>query len=305
MHHTGLIPGNITQPPVTLEVSPRLNSSLSNQRPIDGRVTEVRREARREVTVAGCRLETCRFGPRSAPVRIVLLHEGLGSVALWRDFPARLAAQLDEPVLAYSRAGYGQSSLPDGPREARFMHHEAQVVLPALLQAFDIARPILIGHSDGASIALIHAGSMAPAALADAPPPAGVAVLAPHLFVEPVTLGEIARVRDGFEASGLGPRLARYHRDPARTFHSWADAWLSDAFRQWNIEAEVAAIACPLLAIQGEDDQYGSALQIERLLQLRPHAKALMLPGCRHSPHAEQPAVVLAALAGFVAGLGR
>ena len=235
----------------------------------------------------------------------MLLHEGLGSVALWRDFPARLAAQLDEPVLAYSRAGYGQSSLPDGPRDARFMHHEAQVVLPALLQAFDIAQPILVGHSDGASIALIHAGTRAPVAPADAARPAGVAVLAPHLFVEPVTVDEIARVRDGFEASGLGPRLARYHRDPASTFHSWADAWLSDAFRSWNIEAEVAAIACPLLAIQGEDDQYGSALQIERLVQLRPHAKALMLPGCRHSPHAEQPAVVLAALTGFVAGLGR
>jgi pimeloyl-ACP methyl ester carboxylesterase len=260
-------------------------------------------EVRREVVVDGNRLETCRFGRQTGPLRVVLLHEGLGSVALWRDFPARLAAQLDEPVLAYSRAGYGQSTLPEGPREPRFMHHEAQAVLPALLQAFDIAQPILIGHSDGASIALIHAGSPPAALPPGAVRPAGVAVLAPHLFVEEVTVGEIARVRDGFEASGLGPRLARYHRDPAATFHGWAAAWLSDEFRQWNIEAEVAAIACPLLAIQGEDDQYGTALQIERLVKLNPRAKALMLPACRHSPHAEQPAVVLAALTGFIAGL--
>ena len=115
---------------------------------------------------------------------------------------------------------------------------------------------------------------------------------------------EIAKVRDEFEASGLGRRLARYHRDPAATFDSWADVWLSDAFLQWNIEAEVAAIDCPLLAIQGEDDQYGTPQQIERLLRLSPHAKAMMLPDCRHSPHAEQPDVVLAALTGFVAGSG-
>jgi pimeloyl-ACP methyl ester carboxylesterase len=258
---------------------------------------------RRDMEVAGQRLETCRFGKHVGPLRVVLLHEGLGSVALWRDFPARLAAQLDEPVLAYSRAGYGQSPLPAAPRDADFMHHEAQVVLPALLQAFGIAKPILIGHSDGASIALIHAGAARAASRPDAGRPAGVAVLAPHLFVEPVTVQEIAKVRDAFEASGLGPRLARYHRDPAATFHSWANAWLSDAFRQWNIETEVAAIDCPLLAIQGEEDQYGTPLQIERLVQLSPQAKALMLPGCRHSPHAEQPAVVLAALTGFVAGL--
>ena len=261
-------------------------------------------EVRREVVVAGSRLETCRFGAETGPLRIVLLHEGLGSVAMWRDFPARLAAQLDEPVLAYSRAGYGQSSLPEGPRDPRFMHREAQVVLPALLQAFDVSQPILVGHSDGASIALIHAGSPPAALPAGAVRPAGVAVLAPHLFVEAVTVAEIARIREGFEASGLGPRLARYHRDPAATFHGWAAAWLSDDFRQWNIESEVAAIACPLLAIQGEDDQYGTALQIDRLVKHNARARALLLPACRHSPHAEQPSIVLAALTGFVAGLG-
>ncbi len=254
--------------------------------------------------MAGYRLETCRFGTQARRLRVVLLHEGLGSVALWRDFPARLAARLDEPVLAYSRVGYGQSASPQEPRDVDFMHHEARVVLPALLQAFDIRNPILIGHSDGASIALILAGSTQAPSLANSRP-AGVAVLAPHLFVEPVTVHEIAKVRDDFEASGLGERLARYHRDPAATFRSWADVWLSQAFLQWNIEAEVAAIGCPLLAIQGEDDQYGTPHQIQRLVQLSSQAKALMLPDCRHSPHAEQPDVVLAALTGFVAGLTR
>jgi len=249
--------------------------------------------------VAGHRLETCRYGDSGKALRVVLLHEGLGSVAAWRDFPALLARQLDEPVLVYSRVGYGQSSPLSAPRDAGFMHHEAQVMLPALLRALQVEQPILVGHSDGASIALIHAGTI------DGLRPRGVAVLAPHLFVEPVTVREIAMVRNGFEASGLGRRLARHHRDPEATFRGWADAWLSDEFRNWNIEAEVAAIDCPLLAIQGEDDQYGTSLQIERLTGLSPQAKALMLPGCRHSPHQEQPAVVLAALTAFVAGLAR
>jgi pimeloyl-ACP methyl ester carboxylesterase len=264
---------------------------------------------RRELAVAGDRLEILRCGPSDKPLRVVLLHEGLGSVAAWRDFPDRLAGRIGEPVLAYSRAGYGQSTHPTAPRDAGFMHHEARVVLPALLHALAIERPILVGHSDGASIALIHAGTFcgngAPDDAAQATAPLGVAVMAPHLFVEEVTLSEIGKVSGSFDGSGLGHRLARYHRDPAATFRSWADAWLSAPFRRWNIEAEVAAIGCPLLAIQGEQDQYGTARQIERLAELAPHAKALMLADCRHSPHQEQPGAVLAALTGFVAGLPR
>lgn len=253
------------------------------------------------VQAAGYRLETRRFGASPAPLRVVLLHEGLGSVAAWRDFPVRLAEHLGESVLAYSRPGYGWSDDPPYPREADFMHREALEVLPALLRSVGIERPVLVGHSDGASIALIHAGSFAPGTPGAA---AGVAVLAPHLFVEPVTVEEIAKVSAAFESSGLGPRLARYHRDPAATFHGWADAWLSPAFRQWRIEDEVARIRCPLLALQGRQDQYGSDEQIHRLLRLHPGARGLLLDDCRHSPHQEQPAAVLAALTGFVAGLG-
>ena len=244
------------------------------------------------------------------PLRVVLLHEGLGSVAAWGDFPARLAQRIGEPVLAYSRPGYGQSSMFTGTRGTDFMHREAQVVLPALLQAFGIRQPVLIGHSDGASIALIYAGCCGRTARPDAPgaptpaaPPLGVAVMAPHLFVEDVTVAEIARISSGFEAGGLAERLSRYHRDPTATFRSWADAWLSPEFRPWNIESEAAGISCPLLAIQGEDDPYGTARQIGCIAELHPQAKTSMLPDCRHSPHLDQPDVVLAALTAFLAGL--
>ncbi len=262
----------------------------------------------RDLVVAGCRLETCRFGSGDRPLRVVLLHEGLGSVAAWRDFPARLAQLLDEPVMAYSRAGYGQSEAVAAARDPEFMHHEARVVLPALLQALGIGRPILVGHSDGASIALINAGRLADFAPgagrgAAAPQPLGIAVMAPHLFVEQITVDEIAKVAAGFDASGLAQRLSRYHRDPVASFRSWADVWLSEPFLQWNIEACVAAIRCPILAIQGQDDQYGTRLQVDRLARLAPQSEVLMLADCRHSPHQEQPAAVLSALAEFVGDL--
>ena len=161
---------------------------------------------------------------------------------------------------------------------------------------------MLVGHSDGASIALIHAGTFGPETDGAA---AGVAVLAPHLFVEEITVDEIAKVSNAFEPSGLAARLARYHRDPVGTFHGWADAWLSPAFRDWNIEDAVARIRCPLLAIQGRQDQYGTEEQIGRLLRLQPRARALLLEDCRHVPQQEQPLAVLAALTGFLAGLAR
>ena len=188
------------------------------------------------------------------------------------------------------------------------MHTEGQIVLPMLLGAFAIDRPILIGHSEGASIALIHAGTFNGTPIPECGDvsilePLGVAVMAPHLFVERATVSEIARVNADFGTSGLSARLARHHRDPSSTFRNWADLWLSTEFQDWNIENQVATIRCPLLAIQGQDDQYGSALQIDRLANLCPHAKTLLLPDCRHSPHRDQPAAVLAALTGFIAGL--
>jgi len=285
-----------------------MNPASGSEHLLDPHATSDVARERRDIEVDGHRLETCRFGAPDEALRVVLLHEGLGSVAAWKDFPALLAARIGEPVLAYSRVGYGQSSPPPrAPRDVRFMHHEALAVLPALLQAFAVQQPILVGHSDGASIALIHAGTVAHSARAvDCHRTAatlGVAVLAPHLFVEPVTVEEIATVHRDFDAGDLASRLSRYHRDPAATFHSWAQIWLSAPFLDWNIEAEVAAIKCPLLAIQGREDQYGTALQIERISALSPQTEAMMLPHCRHSPHQEQPETVLAALTGFIARL--
>jgi pimeloyl-ACP methyl ester carboxylesterase len=289
-----LVEGNITQPARNLEVPKPSQPDTRNPSAIEAHP--------RFVEAAGYRLETCCYGSPDAPLRIVLLHEGLGSVAAWRDFPVRLAEQLGEPVLAYSRPGYGQSDAPRYPRSSEFMHHEAREVLPSLLGTLGIAHPVLVGHSDGASIALIHAGTFGPETDGAA---AGVAVLAPHLFVEEITVDEIAKVSNAFEPSALAARLARYHRDPVGTFHGWAHAWLSPAFRDWNIEDAVARIRCPLLAIQGRQDQYGTEEQIRRLLRLQPSARALLLEDCRHVPHQEQPLAVLAALTGFLAGLTR
>jgi pimeloyl-ACP methyl ester carboxylesterase len=261
------------------------------------------------VEVAGeeLQLEIRRFGPPDVLPRIVLLHQGLGSVAAWKTFPSVLADQLCEPVLAYSRPGHGESSVTGRGRDANFMHHEATVVLPALLEALRIEKPLLIGHSEGASIALIYAS--AASALVQQPlnlpsrPVLGVAAIAPHLFVERSTVEEIRRLKMSLVDNGLLRRLARYHKDAKIPFKNWSDIWTEEEFRHWSIESEVATVSAPLLAIQGVDDQFGTVRQIERLVQLRPHTKALMLPACRHNPHEEQPAVVLAALTGFVAGL--
>jgi pimeloyl-ACP methyl ester carboxylesterase len=222
----------------------------------------------------------------------VLLHEGLGCAGLWRDFPARLHSACGLPVVAYSRAGYGRSDVVSTPREAGFMHREAIEVLPAVLGALGLERPLLVGHSDGASIALIHAGRF-PRAVA------GVVAMAPHLFVEPVCLEAIAAIRARFPDSELPQRMARWHADAARTFYGWADVWLSAPFRDWNIEAEVAASRCPVLAIQGTDDEYGTLEQVRRIERLRPGTELLVLEGCRHSPHLDRPDAVLSAVAGF------
>jgi len=231
----------------------------------------------------------------SRPV-VVFLHEGLGSVAMWKDFPARLCSALDLRGLVYSRPGYGNSTpRPHAQRwPVDFMHRQAAVVLPALLAALDVPpRPWLFGHSDGASIALLYA-----AAFPDAP--AGVVALAPHLFVEEVSVRSIEAARHAYLSTDLRAKLARHHRDPDSAFFGWNDIWLDPAFRSWNIEEAMARIRCPLLAIQGEDDEYGTMAQVDRLAQRVPQARLLKLAACGHSPHRDQPDRVVDAVAQFV-----
>ena len=230
---------------------------------------------------------------------LVFLHEGIGSISLWRDFPDRLATATGCGAIVYSRYGYGQSEVLAEPRAVDYMHREALDVLPALLQSLGVGRHILVGHSDGASIALIYASAAARPGLE------GVLLEAPHVFVEPMNIEAITATRETFVATDLAARLARHHRDPTKTFVGWNDVWLSPAFRSWNIESYLARIAVPVLAMQGFDDEYGTMAQIDRVMALVPNCRELRIPHCGHSPHRGQPAVVLAAMTDFIATLPR
>ena len=247
-----------------------------------------------QVNIDGLRLE-CKFWAAPAPAAqtIVLLHEGLGSLELWRDFPDRLCAATGCNILTYSRLGHGRSDQPATARNQRYLHQEAQQVLPRVIKHFDLTLPILFGHSDGASIALLYAAAFPPAVSA-------IVVAAPHLFVEEITLAGIRLADDRF-ASGLEQRLSRYHNDAAALFFAWRDIWLSEPFLQWNIEAAVKDVRCPILAIQGEADQYGTLAQIERIKELAGQTELLVLPGCGHAPHQEKTEVVLERVAEFLA----
>jgi pimeloyl-ACP methyl ester carboxylesterase len=246
------------------------------------------------VDAAGARLEVERIDVgRAAVAPIVLLHEGLGSVAMWRDFPHQVAHATGRDVVAYSRRGYGRSSAAPLPHTVRYMHDEALVVLPALLEALRISRPILLGHSDGGSIALIHAG-------ASGRPVAGLALMAPHVFVEDLSVASIAQAKVAWETGDLRARLARYHDDAEATFRGWNDIWLHPDFRAWTIEDETRGVRCPVLAIQGEDDEYGTMEQVDRIARLAPDVDVVRLADCRHAPHRDQPAAVLDALVRFV-----
>jgi pimeloyl-ACP methyl ester carboxylesterase len=241
------------------------------------------------------RLEYLRIAPERAGTPVVFLHEGLGSVAGWRDFPRHLCDRLGAPGLVYSRCGYGQSSRLDwrqAPRRPDFMHREAHVVLPALLDALGIAQPLLVGHSDGGSIALLYAARFDPCA---------IAVLAPHVFVEDITIASIRAARAAWTEGALRDRLARHHTDPDGAFFGWNDVWLDPAFRDWDIEAELAHVRCPVLAIQGHDDEYGTMAQIDRIAAglaagHDPPCELLKLAHCRHSPQRDQPEAVSAAI---------
>lgn len=235
------------------------------------------------------------IGPRpgEAPT-VVMLHEGLGSVGLWGDFPARLAEATGLGAFAYSRAGYGRSSPAPLPWATTFMHEHAREVLPRVLDAISLRDGILLGHSDGASIATIFAGSV------DDPRLRGVVLLAPHFFTEDFGIAAIARARQAYETTGLRARLGRWHRDPDNAFHGWSGAWLDPAFRRWDITAELAAIRVPLLVVQGVDDHYGTLRQVEAAKELcQGPVKTVVLPATRHAPHHESPAATLAAIVDF------
>lgn len=251
------------------------------------------------LTAAGRRLDyrLIAAADEAAPP-LVLLHEGLGALALWRDFPDRLAQRTGAPVLVYSRYGHGRSQPLAGPRRADYMHREARDALPELLGRLDIREPVLIGHSDGASIALIYAS-------AARSPVRALVLIAPHVFVEERTLAGIAAAREAYLSGGLKPRLARHHDDPDATFFGWNDIWLAPEFRAWNIEEYSPAIACPLLLIQGEDDPYGTTAQLAAIRRgvASTQIEELILPACGHAPQRAHPDAVLAAIAGFVKGL--
>ena len=228
---------------------------------------------------------------------LVFLHEGLGSIRQWRDFPAQVAAATGCRALLYNRYGYGNSDVLAAPRvTVRFMHDEALVALPELLAKLEIDVPVLIGHSDGASIALLYAGAGHPVR--------GLALMAPHVFVEEMGIRSIERVRREFETTDLPQRLGRYHRDARRTFHLWNDAWLDPQFRHWNIEECLASVCVPVLAIQGVDDEYGTMAQLRSIRErVKGSCELLELAGCGHSPHRDQPVAVLEALARFIRAL--
>jgi pimeloyl-ACP methyl ester carboxylesterase len=231
--------------------------------------------------------------PGAAPA-LVFLHEGLGSVGLWRDFPDRLAADTGRRALVYSRAGHGFSDLPEAPRTPRFMHDEALDVLPAVLREAGIADPVLVGHSDGASIALVHAARH---------PVSALALLAPHVFLEDSMVPPIRVTRREFEEGELRARLARHHDDPDAAFHGWCDVWLDPAMRDWSLEPEAAEVAAPTLLIQGAEDEYASLAHLDRIeARVRGPVRRLVVPG-GHSPHLEQPDAVVEAIAAFGADL--
>ena len=230
----------------------------------------------------------------SGATPLVLLHEGLGSVGLWRGFPQQLAAATGRRTVAFSRYGHGQSDPPPRRRAPAFMHEEALEVLPELLAELAIRRPVLVGHSDGASIALIHA--------ADHPVRAVVAI-APHVFVEDKCLREIERARQVYLAGDLRERMARHHRDPDAAFFGWNDVWLDPEFPQWDITAEVERVTCPLLLIQGEHDQYGTMAQLDAIEQRARGPVTRVHLDCGHSPPTEEPEATIDAIAGFLADL--
>lgn len=250
------------------------------------------------IQVNGVKLEIQRLGgalgrPRSP---IIFLHEGLGSVAMWRDWPAQVCVETGRDGIVYSRRGYGQSDrVPDVRTTGRlapdYMHREALEVLPELLEALDIEIPVLLGHSDGGSIALLHASNF---------PVRACVVMAPHVIVEDISVQSIAQARQAYETGVLRERLQRYHADVDGAFWQWNDIWLSPLFRSFDIRAQCRRIKAPVLAIQGLDDPYGTLRQIEEIVPTQGPFEMKMLPHCGHSPHKDQPDQTIARIAQFL-----
>lgn len=257
------------------------------------------------IDIKGVQLEVQRIaGAAGEPASpIVFLHEGLGSVAMWRgregSWPEAVCAATGRSGIVYSRQGYGQSDpVPDvrgaGRLQPGYMHREAWEVLPALLQALAVTQPVLLGHSDGASIALLHASRY---------PVQACIVMAPHVMVEDISIQSIEQARVAFESGGLRERLARYHADVDGAFWQWNDAWLSPAFRSFDIRGDCRRITAPVLAIQGVDDVYGTMRQIEEIAPTQGPLQLHAIAQCGHSPHRDQPAQVTQLIARFVAQL--
>ncbi len=266
----------------------------------NGRIEDI------EITVAGRRLTARRIHPRRSSdddATLVFLHEGLGSIGQWRDFPERLVERTGQPALLYDRWGYGGSDPLTLPRPRDYLEREAEDALPAVLDAAGVDRPLLIGHSDGGSIALLFAAAY---------PEVPVAAIteAAHVFVEEVTLTGIREAEAVFREKGLLDRLARYHGAKTETvFRAWTETWFRADFRDWNMVARLPDITCPLLVMQGADDQYGTALQVETIVaDSTGPAEACLVPGCGHAPHLERPDEVLDLMADYIArvisGLG-
>jgi pimeloyl-ACP methyl ester carboxylesterase len=245
--------------------------------------------------IDGSDLEYRRIGPapEEAPT-FVMLHEGLGSAALWGDFPERLQAATGAGIFVYSRAGYGASTPVRLPRPLDYMHREALDVLPKLLDAIGFRRGMLLGHSDGASIAAIYAGSVQDHRMR------AIALMAPHFIVEDVSVNSIAEIRTAYETTNLRDKLSRWHRDVDNAFYGWNGAWLDPEFRDWDISEYLAYIRVPVAIIQGADDQYGTLRQVH-VAQEECYCPVdvTVLAGTGHSPHREAPEATLDAIADF------
>jgi pimeloyl-ACP methyl ester carboxylesterase len=266
------------------------------------------------ITIEGVRLEITHIDGPNDRAPLVFLHEGLGSVAMWhqrgRHWPTELCQATGRAGWVYSRRGYGQSDpVSDvrgpsrwqgawhvGRHEPDYMHQEAWAVLPELLKQLGVQRPVLVGHSDGASIALLHASRH---------PVSACVAIAPHVVVEDVAIRAIAQARQLYESDGtergLRARLGRYHADVDNAFWQWNDVWLSEAFQRFDIRPECENIRAPLLALQGEDDEYGTLEQLHEIVRACPHARTQAFPNCGHSPHRDQPVALTQAVVQFLA----